>query len=100
MGATVIKTRGQKTRGIDMLLLGSEEEGGTRSEAPGSCVRLGKSRSGQDCNSPGTLFFSLRTNSGTSDIQKCESLLLGCGIRLWWLNPKNNIRAVGLPRRD
>lgn len=58
--------------------------GGTRSESPGSCTRLGKSGSGQDCNSPGTLFFSLRTNSGTSDIQKCESLLLDCGIRLWW----------------
>lgn len=69
-----------------MLLLGSERGGvgGTRSESPGSCERLGKSRSGQDCNSPGTRFFSLRINSGTSDIQKCESLLLGYGIRLWW----------------
>lgn len=59
-----------------MLLSGSEEEeGGTRSESPDSCARPGKSRGGQDCNSPSTLFFSLRTNSGTSDIQKCESLL-------------------------
>lgn len=57
-----------------MLLSGSEEGVGvgvgdtTRSESPGSCMRLGKNRSGQDCSSPGTLFFSLRINSGTSDI--------------------------------
>lgn len=78
-----------RERDANMLLFSSEEEGeGSRSKT-GSRMKLAKSRtaswSRQDRNPPGILFFSIRTHSGTPDLQNDESLVLSCDIRLWWL---------------
>jgi hypothetical protein len=94
--------RGQNTGDVRMLLLGSERKGGARISSPRSCLNLGKSRSGQDCNPSGILVLPIRTHFEMSDLQKCESLILSCDTRIWVVgcsNHKNSIAAVGLPRR-
>lgn len=94
--------RGQNTGDVRMLLLGSERKRGARIRSPGSCLKLGKSRRGQDWNPIGILVFPIRTHFETSDLQKCESLILSCDTKLWVVgcsNPKNSIAAVRLPRK-